>query len=341
MGDAAGARGEERRRLLALIASYEAPDAGRSLWQFVSTLLAYTVLEAAMYASLGISYWLTLALAFPTAGMTVRLFIFQHDCGHHSFFRARWANVAAGRLCSLLTYTPFACWRRQHAQHHASFNNLDRREAGLDIYSTCATVQEYRAMTAGRRLLYRISRHPLLTLLVLPPVAFLLLYRVPFDTPSGWRQERRSVWWTNVGLVCLLGALVATLGAGPVALVQLPVAVLGSTVGAWLFTVQHRFEASQWERKEGWSQVQASLEGSSHLRLSAVLQWFTGNIGFHHIHHLSSRVPNYRLQACHRAAIPSGTVTTLTLRDALTAPCYALWDEQRRRMVRFPRRAAP
>ncbi|HET6804198.1 MAG TPA: fatty acid desaturase [Frateuria sp.] len=338
MRDAASAPGEERRRILALIAPYEAPSVGRSLWQLASTLLAYAALETAMYASLGVSYWLTLALALPTAGMTVRLFIFQHDCGHRSFFRSQWANVAAGRLCSLLTYTPFTCWRRQHAQHHASFNNLDRRDRGLDIYSSCATVREYEALPASRRLLYRASRHPLLMLLVLPPVAFLLLYRVPFDTPAGWRQERQSVWWTNAGLVCLIGALVATLGARAVALVQLPVAVLGSAAGAWLFTVQHRFEASQWEPKEGWSQVQASLEGSSYLKLSAVLQWFTGNIGFHHIHHLSSRVPNYRLQECHEAAIPSGAVTTLTLRDALTAPCYALWDEQLRRMVRFPRR---
>jgi omega-6 fatty acid desaturase (delta-12 desaturase) len=321
-----------------LVAPFEAPSAWRSLWQLGTTLLAYAALQAAMYASLNVSYWLTLALAVPTAGMMVRIFIFQHDCGHRSFFRAQWANAAVGRLCSLLTYTPFACWRRQHAQHHASFNNLDRRDVGLDIYSTCSTVREYQALPPGRRLIYRASRHPLVTLLVLPPVAFLLLYRVPFDTPSGWRQERRSVWWTNVGLACLIGAMVAAFGTRHVALVQLPVALLGSVAGGWLFSVQHRFEESQWERKEGWSHVRASLEGSSYLRLSPVLRWFTGSIGFHHVHHLSSRVPNYRLRACHEAAIPSGVVTELTLRRALTAPCYALWDEQLGRMVRFPQR---
>ena len=269
------------RTVLALVAPFERPSAWRSIWQLGSTLLAYVALEATMYASLGVSYWLTLAFAVPTAGMTVRLFIFQQDCGHRSFFRSQWANVAVGRLCSPLTYTPFACWRRQHAQHHASFNNLDRRDTGLDIYSNCATVTEYQALPAARRLLYRASRHPLVTLLVLPPVAFLLLYPVPFDSPSGWRQERRSVWWTNVGLACLIGALVAAFGLRAAAAVQLPVALLGSVAGAWLFSVQHRFEESRWERKEGWSQMQASLEGSSYLRLPAVLQWFTGNIGFH------------------------------------------------------------
>jgi omega-6 fatty acid desaturase (delta-12 desaturase) len=157
--------GKERRRWRDLIAPFEAPSLARSLWQLVSTLLAYAALEAAMYVSLGGSYWLTLALAVPTAGMTVRLFIFQHDCGHRAFFRSQQANAAAGRLCSLFTYTPFACWRRQHAQHHASFNNLDRRDTGLDIYSNCATLQEYQALPLGRRFLHRASRHPLLTLL--------------------------------------------------------------------------------------------------------------------------------------------------------------------------------
>jgi omega-6 fatty acid desaturase (delta-12 desaturase) len=270
--------------------------------------------------------------------MTVRLFTFHHDCGHRSFFRAQWANVAAGWLCGLLSYTPFAFWRRQHAHHHANFNNLDRREMGLDIYSTCATVREYQALPPRRRLLHRAAHHPLLMLLVLPPVLLLLLYRAPFEAPAGWRQERQSVWWTNAGLVCIIAALVAMFGARAVALVQLPVAALGSVGGAWLFTVQHRFEASQWERQQSWSRVRAPLEGSSYLRLPAVLQWFTGNIGFHHIHHLSSRVPNYRLQACHEAIIPSGAVTILTLREALTAPCHALWDEQSRGMVGFPRR---
>lgn len=326
----------ERRGLMAAIAEFQAPSFGRSVRQFATTLLAFVGLEAAMYASLGLSYWLTLALALPAAGMTVRLFIIQHDCGHGSFFRTRRANEIMGKMCSVFTYTPFACWRRQHAQHHASFNNLDRRDTGLDIYSTCATLREYQAFSPRRRLIYRLSRHPLVTLLVLPPLAFLVLYRVPFDTPKGWRQERRSVHWTNLSLACVLGGLVLWLGAWPVLLVQLPVAVVGSVTGAWLFSVQHRFEAAQWARQTEWSALRASLEGSSYLKLPRVLQWFTGNIGFHHIHHLSARVPNYRLQACHEASIGPGAVTTLGLAEALTAPCYALWDETKSRMVRFP-----
>jgi omega-6 fatty acid desaturase (delta-12 desaturase) len=328
----------ERRTLLAAVARFQTPSLGEGIAQFATSLLAFVALEVAMYAALDVSVWLTLALAPLAAGMTVRLFIVQHDCGHGSFFRTRRANAVMGWMCSLFTYTPFACWRRQHAQHHASFNNLDRRDTGLDIYSTCATAAEYAALPLRRRLLYRLSRHPALTLFVLPPLAFLLLYRIPFDTPRGWRRERRSVHLTNLALAVTLGGLALACGWRAVLIVQLPIAVLSSIAGAWLFSVQHRFEAAQWARQPEWSATGAALDGSSYLRLPRVLQWFTGNIGFHHIHHLSARVPNYRLQACHEASESLARVTTLSLRDALTAPCFALWDEAAGRMVRFPAR---
>jgi omega-6 fatty acid desaturase (delta-12 desaturase) len=329
------------RVLAKAIEPFKAPSLRRSLWQFASTFLAFVAVNAAMYACLHVSVWLTLALAFPAAGLMVRLFIIQHDCGHGSFFHSRRHNDLLGRFCSVITFTPYAFWRRQHANHHASFNNLDRREPGLDLYSSCATLQEYQALPRFRRLVYRVSRHPLVAQILVPPLVFLVLYRVPFEAPASWTRERASVHLTNLAIIGALGALALLLGTWQVLLVQFSIVAITSIIGVWLFTVQHRFEEAQWTRQEHWTPVQASLAGSSYLKLPRVLQWFTGNIGFHHVHHLVARVPNYRLQECHEARPDLlGAVTTLTLWEALLAPCYALWDEERERMVPFPRGAA-
>ncbi len=328
-------RAAQRKALMAAVAAFQQPSLARSLWQFASTLLPYLALAAAMYALAPVSPWLCLALALPAGGLIVRLFIVQHDCGHGSFFRSRRLNDLLGRFCSAFTFTPYAFWRRQHADHHASFNNLDRRGNGLDLYSTCATVAEYQAMNRGRRLLYRTLRHPVLTQVLLPPFIFLLLYRVPFDAPANWLRERRSVLVTNAALAAVLGTLCLVFGWRAVALVQLPAIAVASIIGAWLFSVQHRFEEALWQHQEPWNHLQASLEGSSYLKLPRILQWFSGNIGFHHVHHLSARVPNYRLQECHEAQREFHAVTTLTMRQALRAPHYLLWDEGLQRMVRF------
>lgn len=335
-------RTQDRRALNTALAPFQAPSLRRSLWQFASTFGAYVAVNAAMYAALRVSVWLALALALPAAGLTVRLFIVQHDCGHGSFFRSRRLNDLLGRFCSVITFTPYSFWRRQHANHHACFNNLDRRDPGIDLYSSCATLREYQALPPVRRSLYRIARHPVVSQILLPPIVFLVIYRLPFDTPAAWTRERASVHLTNLAIASVLGLLVLALGAWPVVLVQVPIMAIASIVGVWLFSVQHRFEEAQWTRQEHWNSVQASLEGSSYLKLPRVLQWFTGNIGFHHVHHLASRVPNYRLQECHEARPDFlGTVTTLTLSQALLAPCYALWDEEKGRMVRFPAMRVP
>ena len=320
------------------MAAFQAPSLPRSLWQLGSTVLLLIALNVAMYACLHVATGLALALAFPAAGMTIRLFIVQHDCGHGSFFRSRRANTFVGRFCSVLTWTPYAFWRRQHANHHANFNNLDRRDTGIDLYSTCATVAEYRSLSRLRRLLYRASRHPVLTQLILPPIVLLLLYRVPFDSTAGWMKERKGVYLTNLGIGCVMATLMLFLGVWPVLLVQLSTLAITAIVGMWLFSVQHRFEEALWTRQADWSAVQASLQGSSYLKLPRMLQWFTGNIGFHHVHHLSARIPNYRLQACHDARPELRMVTTLTLRQALLAPFFVLWDEEHGQMARFPRR---
>jgi len=320
----------------ASLSQFQAPILQQSVGQLAVTLTAYVASLAAMYASVSISPWLTLALALPTAGFVVRLFIIQHDCGHGSYFRSRGANAWVGRLCSMATLTPYADWRRQHATHHAAWNNLDARHAGADIYSGCATLAEYQALRPWQRFGFRALRHPLVAQIILPPFIFLALYRVPFNTPAAWDRQHRSVIFTNIALLCLLGLMMWLFGVWAVMLVQVSVIVLASIAGVWLFSVQHRFEDAQWTREQAWTPASAALHGCSWLRLPRVLQWITGNIGFHHVHHLMPRVPNYRLQACHEATTAFAEVSVLSVMDAFRAPAFVLWDEASGRMVPFP-----
>ncbi len=320
----------------AILAAHQAPVLWRSIVQVATTFLPFLAVVAAMYLLYHVSVWLTLALSVPAAGFIVRIFIIQHDCGHGAFFRNRAANEWLGRVCGVFTMTPYANWRRHHAHHHANWNNLDRRDVGADIYSNCLTVAEYAALSPARRWRYRAVRHPVIAQLLLPPVVFILLYRYPFDTPMAWQREWLSVLLTDLALVGVFGALVLLLGVGPVLLVQLPAMVLAAIIGAWIFSVQHRFEHAEWARQADWSVKGAALHGSSYLKLPRILNWFTSNIGFHHIHHLMPRVPNYRLESCHRALAAIVTAAPpLTLGLAFRSSTYALWDEERGMMVRF------
>jgi omega-6 fatty acid desaturase (delta-12 desaturase) len=327
---------QERSNLTADLAPFQAPSLNRSWWQFLSTFGGYLVFNAAAYAMAAHSAWIAVMIALPAAGLLIRLFIIQHDCGHGSYFRSRRCNDWLGRFCSIFTFTPYAFWRRQHANHHACFNNLDHRDRGVDLYSTCATVAEYRALPPARRMLYRWVRHPIVTQIVLPPIVFILLYRFPFDAPKSWRRERRSVLYTDAALCVVLTGLAVFFGVQAVLLVQLPIIGVAAIIGVWLFSVQHRFEGAVWDREERWTPRDASLSGSSYLKLPRFLQWLTGNIGFHHVHHLCPRVPNYRLQEGHEARAEFRSVTTLTIRQALRAPSFVLWDEERRSMAKFP-----
>ena len=248
-------------------------------------------------------------------------------------FRSKRLNDTLGVLCSLITFTPYASWRRQHAGHHAVWNNLDRRDSGADIYSSCLTVDEYRALNPWRRRWYRLSRNPIIANILLPPLVFLVLYRFPFDMPATWRRERLAVYLTDVALVALICGLGLLVGFDRVLLVQLPVVVVASIIGVWLFTVQHRGETTRWARKGDWAFLTASLEGSTYLRLSPLLRWFTGNIGLHHVHHLNPKIPNYRLQQCYDAIAELRDAPIMTLRHAFKAMFYVLWDERRQRMV--------
>jgi omega-6 fatty acid desaturase (delta-12 desaturase) len=325
------------KNILSGVAAFQHPILGRSLWQLATSLGGFLVTCAAMYLCLGISLWVSLPLSVLAAGFLVRIFIIQHDCGHGAFFRSQRANNIIGSLCSVMTLTPYAFWRRQHARHHGSWNNLDRRAAsGLDIYSSCMTVSEYHRLGRWQQWLYRLSRHPIVSHLILPPAVFLLLYRIPFDAAKGWNHERRAIHVTNLALVGLFGGLGLAIGFDRVLAVQLPIMVFASIIGVWLFSVQHRFERTLWVSDADWSFAEAALRGSSHLRLPRILQWFTGNIGFHHIHHLNPRIPNYRLEDCHRTIGGLQSAPVLTLRTAITTLRYALWDDDLGRMVKFP-----
>ncbi len=324
-----------RRALRRRVGGFQTPVLASGLSQTLTSIGGYLAVCAAMYAVAGISFWLVLALAPLAAGFLVRTFIIQHDCGHGAYLGSRRANDLLGAACSLFTLAPYGSWRRQHAGHHGVWNNLDRRDTGLDIYSTCLTVDEYRALGPWQRRSFRISRSTIIANLVVPPLVFLVLFRFPYDMPAGWRRERNGVYLTNLALLVLYGGAGAVLGFGTVALVHLPSIALAAIAGAWLFTVQHRSENVVWERESDWDGVKASLEGTNYLRLPGLLQWFTGNIGLHHIHHLNPRIPNYRLQACHDSVATAGDVPAMTLGGGLRAMFYVLWDERRRRMVTF------
>lgn len=305
----------------------------RSLFQLVNTAVPFALLWYAMYRSLEYSYWLTLALAVPTAALVVRMFIFQHDCGHGSFFARQSWNNALGTVLGILSFTPYHYWRRTHAMHHATSGNLDRRDFGE---VTTLTVREYQELSASRRFWYRMYRHPITLFAVGPAYQFIFKHRLPLDMPWSWKREWRSVMLTNVGIIGL-GALVAwAIGFSALLKVQLPVILIAGSLGVWLFYIQHQFEDTYWRDEPEWNYREASLQGSSYYDLPKVLNWFTGNIGVHHVHHLCSRIPNYRLhQALDENEFLKTHVTRLTIRDSIRCVGFKLWDEETRQMVGF------
>ncbi|OLC70571.1 MAG: hypothetical protein AUH78_20580 [Gemmatimonadetes bacterium 13_1_40CM_4_69_8] len=316
-----------------ILARYQGGDWRVSARQLATTGALFVLAWYLAYRSLEVSYWLTLALALPAAGLLVRLFIIQHDCGHGSFFPSpRW-NEAVGRVLGVVTLTPYRYWRRFHAMHHATSGKLERR-GFYDIVTF--TVREYVALPGWRRVAYRVYRNPVFLFAVAPAVLYVVLYRIPFLAPRAWTAERRSILGTDVALAAVVGVLVATIGVRPFLLVQAPVTVIASAAGMWLFYVQHQFEDTYWERAGHWDFTRASLAGSSYYALPAWLQWFTGHIGLHHIHHLNTRIPNYRLQAC-LDEHPELPAARLTLRDGFRCARLKLWDEDRMKLVTFPK----
>jgi omega-6 fatty acid desaturase (delta-12 desaturase) len=313
-----------------VVSKYQKPTLSRSLWQVANTFVSYGVLWYLMYRSVAISYWITLALAVPAAGCLVRLFIIFHDCGHGSFFRSRKANDILGVITGILAFTPYYQWRRKHAIHHATSSDLDRRGTG-DIWTL--TVREYLEASRWKRSGYRLVRNPVVLFGIAPLLLLVVAQRFPWGKAD--RRERTNVLWTNLAILAMIALLGWLLGIKAYLAIQVMVLMIAGAVGVWLFYVQHQFEGAYWERRDRWDFVTAALQGSSFYRLPRVLQWFTGNIGFHHIHHLSPGIPNYNLEKCYEADPLFQDVERITLLSSLKSASYRLWDDERQTWVGY------
>lgn len=322
----------EIRALPQLLARYREPDSARGAFELVITAVPFLVIWALIQNALDHGYWLGLLLEVPAAGLLVRLFMIQHDCGHGSFFRSRIANDWVGRAIGVVTLTPYDYWRHNHARHHANSGNLDHR--GLGDIDTL-TVREFLAQSRWRRILYRLYRHPMVMFGVGPTYLFVLKHRLPVGMMRGGWKPWLSTMGTNTAIAALVAAVIWLVGYGPFLLVHLPITVLAASIGVWLFYVQHQFEDTYWSHDEDWSFHEAALLGSSHYHLPVVLRWFTANIGIHHIHHLSSRIPCYRLPDVLRDHPQLAGVGRMTLLKSLRSVPLVLWDEERLQLVSF------
>ena len=322
---------ETREQWRAVIGRYQRSDVAHSITQLFTTLVPLGAGFYLMYRSLALPFWATLLLAIPTGGLLVRTFIIMHDCGHGSFFPSRRANEIVGWITGVLTVTPFAQWQHGHALHHASSGDLDRRGHG-DVDTI--TVREYLALSRWGRFKYRILRNPFI-LFGIGPIHFAIDNRIPRRGATLKTREGFSVWSTNVAIVAIVAAFSAWIGWRAVAAVYLPAMYFASMSGIWLFYVQHQYEDAYWKDHGEWDYATAAVRGSSYLKLPAVLRWFTGSIGLHHVHHLGPRIPNYALKRCHDENPLFHEVTVLTFWEGMKTLRLALWDEDRGRLVSF------
>jgi acyl-lipid omega-6 desaturase (Delta-12 desaturase) len=322
----------DTRQWTKILARYRQPDHVRSIVEITITTIPLVALWAAVWATTGVGYWLSLLLTVPAAGFLVRLFMIQHDCSHGAFFRHRLANDWVGRVIGVLTLTPYDLWRRSHAFHHAALGNLDRR--GLGDIGTL-TLREYAARPRWKRLSYRLYRHPLVMFGIGPAYLFILEQRVPMDLMrAGW-QPWISTMTTNLAIAAAAATVIAFIGLKAFLLVHLPIILLAASIGVWLFYVQHQFEHTLWTDEQEWNWHEAALHGSSHYDLPLVLRWFTANIGVHHVHHLCSGIPYYHLPNVLRDFPELRAVGQITLLQSFGCVRLVLWDENQRRLVSF------
>lgn len=312
------------------VAPYEKTDIKASITQVINTMGPLFLLWYASYLSLSLSYWLTLPILLVTSGFMVRTFILFHDCCHQSFFKSRKANDILGTITGILTLVPYQQWKHSHSTHHATSSNLDKRGTG-DMW--LLTVSEYLDSPLWKRIAYRIYRNPMVMLGIGPIAVFLIEYR--FNVKGAKRKERINTYMTNLSIVALYTVLCWAIGWKAFLLIQGPIFFIAGLMGIWLFYVQHQFEDSYFEKEEEWSYVQAAVEGSSYYKLPKLLQWITGNIGFHHVHHLSPKVPNYNLEKVHNATLPLQQATTITIGTSLKSLGFHLWDEERKTFIGF------
>ncbi|MEZ5844289.1 MAG: fatty acid desaturase [Hyphomicrobiaceae bacterium] len=315
-----------------LLQPYRSPRLARSVFELAVTLVPFVLLWSAAFLALEVGYWLTLLLVVPAAMFLVRLFLIQHDCGHNAFFRSRAVNDWLGRTLGVLTMTPYGVWKHSHAMHHATAGNLDQRGIG-DIKTL--TVAEYRALSPLMRLKYRLYRHPVIMFALGPTALFLLLHRVPLgQMRRGWRPWA-SAMGTNVAIAAVATGMMTLTGIQAFLLVHLPIVAVAASMGVWLFYVQHQFEETHWSAPPQWSHDEAALHGSSHYDLPGGLKWLTAYIGVHHVHHLASRIPFYRLPEVLRDFPELLDVRRITVAESLACVRLKLWDTERQRLVTF------
>ncbi|AKO94631.1 fatty acid desaturase [Priestia filamentosa] len=320
----------KQKQLRKDVSPYEKADTKASVRQLVNTLVPFFALWFLAYQSLDISYLLTLAFTVIAAGFLTRIFIIFHDCCHHSFFKNRRYNKIVGTITGIMTLFPYNQWAHSHAIHHATSGNLDKRGVG-DMW--VLTVNEYKEASFWTKVAYRLYRNPLIMFGLGPTYVFLLTNR--FNKKGAKKKERWNTYITNIAIALIVTLCCVTLGWQNFLLVQGPIFLISGTIGVWLFYVQHQFEDSYFEEDEHWNYVQAAVEGSSFYKLPKPLQWLTGNIGFHHVHHLSPRVPNYKLEEVHNNTVPLQNVPTITLKTSLQSLKFRLWDEEQKTFISF------
>lgn len=313
-----------------IVAQFQTPSVARATWQLINSFAPYLALWSLMYWSVTISYPLTFGIAVLAGAVVVRVFIILHDCGHGSFLKSRRANDIIGSIAGVVLFTPYYHWRWEHSLHHAASGDLDRRGTG-DVWTM--TVAEYLAASRLTRLLYRLSRNPFVLLVIAPVLLFGVRHR--FSSREANQRERRSVRFTNLGVLAMAAVLSWVFGWKTYLLIQLVITVVAGGIGIWMFYVQHQFEETYWEHGESWDYTLAALQGSSFYRLPRIFQWFSGNIGFHHIHHLSPRIPNYNLERCHHAHPLFRDLKPVTLSSSVKSARLHLWDEERRKLIGF------
>jgi len=313
-----------------IISKYNKPDVKLSIWQIINSLGPYILLWVAMYYSMQISYLLTLGLAILAAGFLVRMFIIFHDCGHGSFFRSQKANRIVGTILGSLVFTPYDYWHREHGIHHKTVGNLDKRGSG-DVKTL--TVDEYNRLSRSEKLFYRLYRNPIILFVIAPFFLFVIWFRFP--RKSMGKSGKRSVYVTNLIILAFSIPLILLMGWKAFFLIQIPIIYVATVAGVWLFYVQHQYEDVIWTRQEDWDYKKMALEGSSFMKFPRLLQWFSGNIGYHHIHHLSPKIPNYNLEKCHKENQMFHDIKPVTFVPSLRTMSLRLWNEKEGQLISF------
>lgn len=311
-----------------VVSKYNKPDNRKSIWQIINSLGPYMILWYLMYLSLDVSYFLALGVSFIAAGFLVRIFIIFHDCGHGAFFKTEKANRIVGTILGSLVFTPYDRWHKDHAIHHSNVGNLDERGIG-DVWTL--TVDEYDKLTYGKKLYYQLYRNPVILFAIAPVILFVLWFRFPRKVLS--RKANRSTYITDLIVLIFVSGLILLMGWRAFLLIQIPIIYIATSAGVWLFYVQHQFEDVVWTRNKDWDYKKMAMEGSSYLKFPRILQWFSGNIGFHHVHHLSPKIPNYNLEKCHKENKLFDTIKPVTFIPSIRTMNLKLWDEKMQQLI--------